>query len=151
MPDVHQSASQKTALILLVEPRIVEVSQRTLEGLGHRYLFARDHQEALEALKKEPVDLLIWTIRKKDEDFAFFDAAQKLCPACPGIAFMDESLEQVPNPELKSKFEFATFMGGHQATNHPGQLHGGQPFRNCSAAPGRAISSPTTPLPITRN
>ena len=99
MPDVHQSASQKTAVIFLVEPRIVEVSQRTLEGLGHRYLFARDHQEALEALKKEPVDLLIWTIRKKDEDFAFFDAAQKLCPACPGIAFMDESLEQY-FPEL---------------------------------------------------
>jgi hypothetical protein len=91
--------AQKTALILLVEPRIVEVSQRTLEGLGHRYLFARDHEEALEALKKERVDLLIWTIRKKDEDFAFFDKAQKLCPSCPGIAFIDESLEQY-FPEL---------------------------------------------------
>jgi hypothetical protein len=90
---------KKTAVILFVDPKIASLSQKTVEEMGHQCLLVKEKGEARELLKKKKVDLFIWKIRDKAEDFALFDDALKASPNLPGISIIDESLEEY-FPEL---------------------------------------------------
>lgn len=85
--------TSKTALILMVDPKVAEVSRQTIEEMGHECTFTNDPNEAMKVLQDKQVGLLICTIRDKREDFVLFDRLNAICPSCPGIAILDESLE----------------------------------------------------------
>lgn len=94
-----QSAQQKTALILLVDDKVAQVSQKTIEDMGHRCVVVQDQREAEELLSGQSIDLLLCKIRDKAEDFRLFDMTKKIRPNCRCIAIIDESLEEY-FPEL---------------------------------------------------
>jgi len=96
---MSKGGAQKTALILLVDSQIAQVSKSTIEEMGHQCIIVKDQQEADNFLQTQQVDLLICKIQEKAEDFHLFDVAQKVQPNCHCIAVIDESLEDY-FPEL---------------------------------------------------
>lgn len=92
----------KTALILVLDPDIQEISRKTIEAMGHQCLFVKSREEAAKSLTEQPISLLIGTVRDKSDDLALFTEARKMCPTSQAIAILDESLEEY-FPELLTR------------------------------------------------
>jgi len=105
---------KKTAVILFIDPKIAQLTQQTVEEMGHQCILVKETAEAKELLKKKAVDLLVWKIQDRAEDFALFDYAVKVLPRLPGIAIIDESLEDY-FPELLLR----AYPHNLIADNHP--------------------------------
>ncbi len=113
-----QKVPQKTAPILLVDDRVAQLSQKTIEEMGHCCHVAKDQRAAEDFIKGNTVDLLVCKIHDKAEDFRLFDMTQKLQPNCRCIAIIDESLEEY-FPELLIR----AYPHNLLADNHPIDIH----------------------------